>query len=206
MRRGWFRQARTPLLTACGRVAKSARCCPSRPSRRFAKRAMESWVLHSQGTIAFCLHTLRTTVQTVFPSCAPVCPRGSLLDGSRLLGLTLRHSAPVCCCHQDSLTRWRLAFAQPRVLLLLRLPICSFESRCALWFLTACEECPFKRCGRMKVLLPSIFFFHTLCYLSVFSLTVLDHQIGIRLEAPQKYFVLVLWVSPSWMNDSHVLP
>ena len=31
---------------------------------------------------------------------------------SRLLGLTLRHSAPVCSCHRDSLTRWRLALAQ----------------------------------------------------------------------------------------------
>ena len=37
----WLRQARTPLLTACGGVAKSARCCPPRPSRRFAQRAME---------------------------------------------------------------------------------------------------------------------------------------------------------------------
>ena len=30
----------------------------------------------------------------------------------RLLGLTLRHSAPVCSSHWDSLTRWRLALAQ----------------------------------------------------------------------------------------------
>ena len=28
MRRCWFRQAGTPLPTACGKVAKSARCCP----------------------------------------------------------------------------------------------------------------------------------------------------------------------------------
>ena len=59
-------------------------------------------VLHSQGTIALCLHTLRKTVQTVSPSCALVCPRGGLLHVSRLLGLTLRHSAPVCCCRRDS--------------------------------------------------------------------------------------------------------
>ena len=39
------------------------------------------------------------------------CSRVGLLDVSRLLGLTLRHSAPVCSCHRDSLTRWRLAFA-----------------------------------------------------------------------------------------------
>ena len=31
---------------------------------------------------------------------------------SRLLGLTLRPSAPVCYCHRDSLTRWRLPLAQ----------------------------------------------------------------------------------------------
>ena len=37
-----------------------------------------------------------------------------------------------------------------------------------------------------------ILFFNTLCYLSVVSLTVLDHQIGIRLDALQKYHVLVL--------------
>ena len=46
-------QARQPLLTAWGRIAKSARGCPPRPSRRFAKCAVDQWVLHSQGTIAF---------------------------------------------------------------------------------------------------------------------------------------------------------
>ena len=43
------------------------------------------------------------------------CPRVCLLDVSYLLGLTLRPSAPVCCCHQDSLTRGRLAFEQEAV-------------------------------------------------------------------------------------------
>ena len=46
-------------------------------------------------------------VTFVLLSCSRVC----LLDVSRLLGLTLRHSAPVCSCHRDSLTRWRLALA-----------------------------------------------------------------------------------------------
>ena len=32
----WFRQARKPHLTACGRMAKSARRCSPRPSRRQA--------------------------------------------------------------------------------------------------------------------------------------------------------------------------
>ena len=94
----WFRQARKLPLTACCGMAKSARCCPPRPSRRFAKRAMEQWVLHTQGTIAFCLHTLRKTVLFLFFLLLVLLffPRGSLLDVSRLLGLTLRLSAPVC--------------------------------------------------------------------------------------------------------------
>ena len=47
----------------------------------------------------------------VLLSCSRVC----LLDVSRLLGLTLRPSAPVCCCHRDSLTRGRLAIVQVAV-------------------------------------------------------------------------------------------
>ena len=47
----------------------------------------------------------------VLLSCSRVC----LLDVSRLLGLTLRPSAPVCCCHPDSLTRGRLAIEQEAV-------------------------------------------------------------------------------------------
>ena len=73
----WFRQARQPLLTACGGMAKSARCCSPRPSRRFAKRVMEQWTLHSQGTIAFHLHTLRVTILALlffFTPRAPVLP------------------------------------------------------------------------------------------------------------------------------------
>ena len=62
----WFRQARKPLLIACGGMAKSARCCSPRPSRRFAKRTIEQWTLYSQGTIAFHLHTLRVTVLLFF--------------------------------------------------------------------------------------------------------------------------------------------
>ena len=44
-------------------------------------------------------------------SCLRVCPFGV----SCLLGLTLRPSAPVCCCHRVSWTRGRLAFAQEAV-------------------------------------------------------------------------------------------
>ena len=85
----WFLQARKPLLTACGGMAKSARCCPPSPSRRFAKRMMEQWALHSQGTIAFCPHTLRKTVlsSSFFLLVLLSCPRDCLLDVSRLFGL-----------------------------------------------------------------------------------------------------------------------
>ena len=41
-------------------------------------------------------------VSFVLVSCSRVC----LLDVSRLLGLTLRHFAPVCFCHRDFLTCW----------------------------------------------------------------------------------------------------
>ena len=43
------------------------------------------------------------------------CPRVCLLDVSCLLGPALRPSAPVCCCHRDSLTRWRLALEEEAV-------------------------------------------------------------------------------------------
>ena len=47
----------------------------------------------------------------VMESCSRVC----LLVVSSLLGLTLRPSAPVCSCHRDSVTRWRLAIVQEAV-------------------------------------------------------------------------------------------
>ena len=113
----WFRQARQLLLTACGRMAKSARYCSPRPSRRFAKRAR---TMDSQFPRHHCLSPTHLagdgTALLLFSFLVLLfCTRGSLLDASRLLGLTLRPSAPVCCCHRDSLTRWRLALAQEAV-------------------------------------------------------------------------------------------
>ena len=67
----------TALLTARGRMAKSDRCYSPRSSRRFAKRTMKQVALKR-------LHTLWTTVLFLLPSRAPVCPRGCLLDVSRL--------------------------------------------------------------------------------------------------------------------------
>ena len=74
-------------------------------------------------------------------------PTRCLLDDSRLLGVTLRPSALVCCCFRDSLTRGRLASAQealrgppslsPRLVL--------HVMACARWFQAASEKCLFKR-------------------------------------------------------------
>ena len=50
-----------------------------------------------------------------FLSCPAVLPTCYLLHDSRLFGLTLRPSAPVCCCHRVSWARGRLAFAQEAV-------------------------------------------------------------------------------------------
>ena len=49
-----FRQARKLFQPACGRLARSARHCTPRPSRRVAKRTMEQFALTFLGTIAFC--------------------------------------------------------------------------------------------------------------------------------------------------------
>ena len=50
-----IRQARRPLLPACGRVARSARRCTPRPSRRFAMRTIEQCALTILGTIVYIL-------------------------------------------------------------------------------------------------------------------------------------------------------
>ena len=47
----------------------------------------------------------------VLLTCSRVCP----LDVSRLLGLTLRSSAPVCCCHRDPLSGGKLTTVQEAV-------------------------------------------------------------------------------------------
>ena len=62
------------------------------------KRAMGQCALHFQGTIAFCLRTLRKTVLFFFLFLLVLLslPRDCLLVVSRLLGLTLRSSPPVC--------------------------------------------------------------------------------------------------------------
>ena len=65
------------LQKACGRMAKSAKCCSPRPPRRFAKCTIGQWTLNSHGTIAFCVRTLRRTalfsLQVLMCAHAVVC-------------------------------------------------------------------------------------------------------------------------------------
>ena len=63
-----FRQARKLFQPACGRLARSARHCTPRPSRRVAKRTMEQCALTFLGTIAFYLHTLWRIELFLLPS------------------------------------------------------------------------------------------------------------------------------------------
>ena len=104
---------------------------------------------------------------------------------------------PVCCSHRDSLTRWRLARRKPRVLLLLCLLICSLnhDVPCEFWQLA--RDFSLRDVDERRSCFHRSFVSHALCYLSPFSVTVLDKMIGIRLDALTNYFVLVLWMLPS---------
>ena len=94
------RLARATFTTADGKVATFARCCPLGPSHCFC---------HDVHGFTEEFHSFFVTF--VLVSYSSVC----LLVVSRLLGLTLRLFAPVCSCHRDSLTRWRLAIVQEAV-------------------------------------------------------------------------------------------
>ena len=98
-----FCQARGPLLPACGRLARSARLCTPRPSRRFAKRTMEQCALAFLGTIAFLPpHVVKDGTVFTSSSCALGCICDLVLDLSRLLGLAPRPFAPVFRCHRET--------------------------------------------------------------------------------------------------------
>ena len=126
-----LRQARKPFQPACGRLARSARRCTPRPSRRFAKRTVEQCVLAFPGTIAFLPpHVVEDcTVFTSFTR-AHACFCDLLLDCSGLFGLTFRSCLSMPqgnVCHAGG---WHLR-RKLRVALLLRLPSCLFGRRCA---------------------------------------------------------------------------
>ena len=63
----------------------------------------------------YALSSLSQMRMISFLLCIANLPTCHLLLDSRLLGLTLRPSAPVFQCHRDSLTRGRLALAQEAV-------------------------------------------------------------------------------------------
>ena len=113
---------------------RPARRCPPRHSRCSAKRAMEQWVLHSQGTIAFCLHTLRKTVLFLFySSCSCFAHAVVCLMFPVFWAWHCVFHGPVSCCHRDSLTRWRLALVQEAARVASSLSSHLFlEARCAL--------------------------------------------------------------------------
>ena len=139
-------------------------------------------------------------VTFVLLSCSRVC----LLDVSRLLGLTLRHSAPVCSCHRDSLTRWRLAFAQEAV------RVVSSSASSQLFFGAAMCLAMSDSLRGMSLqekwtyegpASPRNFVFHIVLHIFA-SLTVLDQKIGIRLEALEMCYLLVLSVYPPGLVEN----
>ena len=91
------------------------------------------------------------------------CPRVCLLVVSRLLVFTLRHVAPVCSCHRDSLTRWAGNCARSRACAVLHSLLDWFlhVMTCVWWFLTAYEEGLFRRRWNLKVLRPSFLVLYT---------------------------------------------
>ena len=85
---------------------------------------------------------------------------------------------------------WHLR-RKPRVLLLLHLPTCSFEPRCALWFWQLARNFSLRDVG---VWGPACFvvLFFTHCATYLLSLIVLDYFVGIRLEVLRNDNLLVL--------------
>ena len=136
----------------------------------------------------YALWFLRKADDPFFLFCLAVLPTCYLLHDSRHLGLTLRPSAPVCCCHRVSWTRGRLAFAQEAVRCPLfflhsvlvvvlgsgrRLPVSNFTS-------SGAEMWRFCNCVKL------FWDLHIPCVC-----TVLDHLFGMRLGALEMCHVLV---------------
>ena len=97
--------------------AKTIACCPCHLVRVTSTSAVGKVAKKFQAVAAGAFMLLGYALWfsskgecSLFCSVLLSCPRVCLLDVSCLLGLTLRSSAPVFCCHQDSLTRGRLAF------------------------------------------------------------------------------------------------
>ena len=129
------------------------------------------------GAFTLLCHVLLISFTLVLLSCSRV----SLLDFSRLFGLTLRPLAPACSCHQNSLTRWRLALAQEAA--------CDASSVSSQLFF--CSSVCLVISGNVRgTSLQAMQTFEG--PVSSFFHAVLDHLIGIRLETLEKCYVFVL--------------
>ena len=119
-----------------------------------------------------------------------VLPTCYLPHDSRLLGLTLRPSAPVCCCHPVSWARGRLAFAQEAVRVS---PSLSSRFSCSCWSLQGLsgsrEKCLFMRCGN-EMALPIREMVFGVSHIPG-AYTVLDHFFWVRLAALKNHDVLL---------------
>ena len=177
-------------------VAKSARRCSPRRSRRFAKRAMEQCSQNSRGTIAFCLRTLRKTVLFLFPR-VPMFGSAVVFSMFPSSWPETASPAPVSYCHRDFLTRWRLALRRmPRVMLLLRL---LFVLRIAMCRVSSGSSRGISLQGMRTlwcpVFLRRIWFSHIvlfICCQHCASLMEVDHVIGVTRGALKRDTFLVL--------------
>ena len=103
--------------------------------------------------------------------------------------LTLRPSAPVLCCLQDSVTRGRLAVRVLIIIYVLHVMACGH------WFLTAVEKCLFMRHRSSEIVFdfsPSLF--PGVCI-------VLDLLFCIHLGALKKRHVLLRQEAPLWITS-----
>ena len=174
-------------------------------------RTMEQCVLTSPGTIAFCLHMVWTTAlfftfPRSFPSSWPgTAPLHScLLDVSRLLGLTLRPSAPVFRCHPEAFDTleagicagsraWYFSFVFPFVFLDGESAKTEFSDSFAKNF---CSKVADSKVSCFSS--PNLFFaLYTIqCASHVHSLSIVDHVIGISLDTLENMIT-------TWCLDRH---
>ena len=158
--RSWTRQSRPSPLSfvlknLLGCDDKCMLSVPLSTSDLHYSRWQSGEICQVLSTGAFTLfsHVVHASQKIFSPSLSLLClclaHSVCLLHVSRLLGLTLRHFAPVCSCRRVSLTRWRLAIVQEAVRFYFFLRLLDWSLHivtCVWWFLTAYEEGLFTRC------------------------------------------------------------
>ena len=125
----------------------------------------------------------------IFFCCLAVLPTCYLIFDSHLFGLTLRPSAPVCCCHRVSWARGRLAFAQEAVRVsssLSPLLVLHVMAR-ARWSVSNFSSSGVENfegfCNYVK-LFSGFFHIPSVC-------TVIDHLLWVRYRVLRKHYVLL---------------